>query len=316
MVSNGGGNGDSLTPAISADGSTVVFSSSASDLSSLPTNFSFNIFARKLTSGTTTLVSVNSAGTAGGGSYNPVISADGKVVAFDSFASNLTSSGALSGDYTRNGVVDAADYVIWRKTLGTTVNANSGADGSGNGSVGPEDYGVWRSHFGQATVSDTNTIDDVFARNLTTGVTTLVSVNSAGTGGGNDISYKPAISADGNFVAFNSMASNLSLSDTNSTSDVFLRNLTTNTTTLVSKNLAGTGGGNGGSYNPAISADGSLVAFLSYANSLVSAGDYNGEKDVFVRSLASGVTTNLTIGVAGMTFDVGRRNLWARARRD
>jgi hypothetical protein len=55
-----------------------------------------------------------------------------------------------SGDYNRNGVVDAADYVLWRKTQGTmTATAYAGADGSGNKSVGSEDYTVWRSHFGQ-----------------------------------------------------------------------------------------------------------------------------------------------------------------------
>ena len=59
-------------------------------------------------------------------------------------------SPVLPGDYNRNGRVDAADYVLWRKTLGVTgLTAYSGADGSGNGSVGQEDYGVWRAHFGE-----------------------------------------------------------------------------------------------------------------------------------------------------------------------
>lgn len=55
----------------------------------------------------------------------------------------------LQGDYSRDGNVGAADYVVWRKTFGNTgVPAYSGADGSGNGSIGLEDYGVWRTHFG------------------------------------------------------------------------------------------------------------------------------------------------------------------------
>jgi subtilisin family serine protease len=55
-----------------------------------------------------------------------------------------------SGDYNRNGAVDAADYVVWRKTNGTAVaSAYAGADGSGNVNVGSEDYTVWRAHFGQ-----------------------------------------------------------------------------------------------------------------------------------------------------------------------
>ena len=55
----------------------------------------------------------------------------------------------LVGDYNLNGTVDAADYVVWRKTLGTSgVPVYSGADGDGDGMVDPDDYGVWRAHFG------------------------------------------------------------------------------------------------------------------------------------------------------------------------
>jgi predicted outer membrane repeat protein len=57
---------------------------------------------------------------------------------------------ALFGDYNQNGVADAADYTVWRNTLGQTgIVQYSGADGSGNGSIGPEDYGVWKLHFGE-----------------------------------------------------------------------------------------------------------------------------------------------------------------------
>jgi hypothetical protein len=53
------------------------------------------------------------------------------------------------GDYNQNGEVDAADYVLWRKTLGTNVAAYSGADGDGDGVIDQDDYGVWRAHFGE-----------------------------------------------------------------------------------------------------------------------------------------------------------------------
>ena len=55
---------------------------------------------------------------------------------------------SLAGDYNKNGVVDAADYVLWRNTMGQTVTAGSGADGSGNGTIGTEDYTYWRTRFG------------------------------------------------------------------------------------------------------------------------------------------------------------------------
>ncbi len=55
------------------------------------------------------------------------------------------------GDYSQNGVVDAADYVLWRKTLGTTgVTHYSGADGDGDGDITSGDYDVWRTDFGAA----------------------------------------------------------------------------------------------------------------------------------------------------------------------
>jgi hypothetical protein len=55
----------------------------------------------------------------------------------------------LIGDYNRNGTVDAADYVVWRKMQGTTVTPSTGADGNGDGMVDQDDYGEWREHFGQ-----------------------------------------------------------------------------------------------------------------------------------------------------------------------
>jgi hypothetical protein len=56
---------------------------------------------------------------------------------------------ALPGDYNQNGIVDAADYTVWRDRLGGSVAAYSGADGSGNGIVDAADYDLWKMHFGQ-----------------------------------------------------------------------------------------------------------------------------------------------------------------------
>jgi hypothetical protein len=67
----------------------------------------------------------------------------------------LTSPG-LNGDYNQNGVVDAADYVIWRKTLGL-ADTGLPADGNGNGSVDLDDYNVWRANFGRTSGSAAGT---------------------------------------------------------------------------------------------------------------------------------------------------------------
>jgi hypothetical protein len=65
---------------------------------------------------------------------------------------------ALAGDYNGNGEVDAADYVLWRKTLGQNVANGSGADGNGDGLIDGDDYTVWRVHFGQMAAGGVGTM--------------------------------------------------------------------------------------------------------------------------------------------------------------
>jgi hypothetical protein len=66
-------------------------------------------------------------------------------------AFELQPEPVLTGDYNQNGVVDAADYTVWRDTLGQTgLTPFSGADGDGDGTVDPDDYSVWKAHFGQS----------------------------------------------------------------------------------------------------------------------------------------------------------------------
>src|SRR5438132_902839 len=113
------------------------------------------------------------------------------------------------------------------------------------------------------------------------GQTTMrVSVASAGIQG-NSGSHYSSISADGRFVAFQSGASNLVLSDTNGVYDVFVHDRQNGTTTRVSVDSNGAEG-NGGCYEPSISADGRFVAFYSYATNLVPGGT-NGWPQVFAR---------------------------------
>src|SRR5215207_8459450 len=89
-----------------------------------------------------------------------------------------------------------------------------------------------------------NARKNIFRRDMQTGVTALVSANVAGTDGGNGDSQHPAISADGRYIVFESRANNLVANDTNTRLDVFVRDMQTGSTTLVSVNSAGTGSGN------------------------------------------------------------------------
>src|SRR6059036_2689121 len=100
---------------------------------------------------------------------------------------------------------------------------------------------------------------DLFLRDLVASNTVLVSVNTNGIGGGNDGVVCAALSSNGQYVAFETAASDLVRNDTNRTSDIFVRDTVAGTTTLVSVNTDGTASGNGPSWNPLISADGQYV---------------------------------------------------------
>jgi hypothetical protein len=122
-----------------------------------------------------------------------------------------------------------------------------------------------------------------------------LSVSSAGAqvnGGGS----KPAASADGNIVAFQSLSNQLAPNDNNFGEDVFVRNQAAGTTTLASITLGGTTG-NAPAFDASISNDGHLVTFTSVSNGYV-AGDTNGT-DVFVRDLTAGTTVRASVTNAG-----------------
>ena len=149
---------------------------------------------------------------------------------------------------------------------------------------------------------DTNDAEDIFVRDRQTGQTTRVSVSSSGVQGNND-SDAPAISYDGRYVAFQSMASNLAAADTNSTWDVFVHDRQTGQTTCVSVSPSGEVGTNY-TFKPMLSGDGRYVVFYSYAGNLV-AGDANGKSDVFVRDMQLGQTFLVSVSSAGVQADQG-----------
>ena len=140
------------------------------------------------------------------------------------------------------------------------------------------------------------------------GVTEWVSVSSDGTGGNNQ-SDMPAISGDGRFVAFVSLADNLVPEDTNGFADTFVHDRLTNTTELVSLSSRERQGNEhsgliGVAAYPAISSDGRFVAFVSQADNLVSK-DTNVNADVFVRDRLLGTTERVSVNSVGEEADIG-----------
>ncbi len=128
------------------------------------------------------------------------------------------------------------------------------------------------------------------------GPTIRASVSSGG-GQSNEASSRPAVSANGRYVAFSSDANNLVSGDTNNVRDIFVYDRDTNSTQRVSIRTGGEQA-NGPSFSPAISDDGQVIAFYSLASNLVD-GDTNGRADVFAHNRQTGQTSLMSVVIGG-----------------
>jgi len=278
------GNKASWKPLVSPDGQWVIFSSLATDLTTnLFTDGSAQLFARRVASNRTKLISRDTNGIAlAGGASNAVISSDSRYVFFQGASTNLAIYGhdLLMDSVTtttviqRNGtnflqpsIVLLPNFLVCTNCL----NASFSADGR---------LAAFETKHNDATPNN------IFVHNLDLGVDELVSLDLTGLGGGNGNSYRPVISYDGRSVVFASKASNLVSNDFNAASDIFLRDRWKGLTTLLSSNYSGTGSANGPSSAPVLAPNGRTVAFQSFASDLV-AGDFNEMRDIFVLKLGS-----------------------------
>jgi tricorn protease-like protein len=132
-----------------------------------------------------------------------------------------------------------------------------------------------------------------------------VSTDAAGVQG-NDSSSNAQFSADGRYVVFRSVASNLVAGDSNGTNDIFVKDLQSGAIQRVSTDAAGAQG-NGASSKAQFSADGRTVVFESYASNLVN-GDSNGANDIFVKNLQSGAIQRVSSDAAGVQGNYGSSN--------
>jgi Tol biopolymer transport system component len=282
---------------LSANGRYVAFSSYGTGFVSGDTNDSSDIFVRDLTTGAVTRASVSTAGAqATQGSFNPVISADGTVVAFQSYATNL-----VAGD--TNGLPDIfVRNLTTHKTVRVSVSsagaqANSASQEpaiSGNGNVVA--FTSDATNLVTAPVNYMGICCDVFARNLSTNKTILIDGMLNGHGSGD--SFGPAVNGDGHLIAFGSWGCNIApktpcLDD----SAVYVRDTSARTTREADVQPNGVRS-NGCGEDAAISPDGRYVAFASDAADLV-AGDTNQTYDVFVRDMSTATTTRVSVTSTG-----------------
>ncbi|HEY6094691.1 MAG TPA: cadherin-like domain-containing protein [Gallionellaceae bacterium] len=273
-------------PAVSSDGRYVAFSSFDSNLIAADSNASPDIFVRDRQLGTTTRVSIATGGAqANGGSFAPAISADGRYVTFFSLASNLVPTD-LNG---ANG-----DIFVHDRESGETNLVSIGLGGTQIGG-GAFDSGPSISYDGRYVAFMSN--GQIFVRDRQTNQTTMASVSSTGTPANGSCNL-PAISGNGQVVAYTSVATNLVTGDTNGVRDIFVHDLQTGVTIRVDVATDGTeANGEVPDLNrPAVSEDGRFIAFLSAATNLV-AGDTNGVPDVFVHDRQTNQT--IRINAAG-----------------
>ena len=291
------GNGESLSPDISRDGRYVVFESAAGNLldAQVPPGI-FNVFLRDRETGVTRLLSANANGEpANGTSGNPAISADGAVVVFESTATDLVQPGETarssvgiylirltSGQRTRLDLTSAGE-----RRVGQSMSPAISADGRFVAFASKADLTCGEASTCVTESSDKKGVAAIYLRDTHTNTTRRVTRSYAG-GDVNGPSYHPAISGDGQHVAFVSEASNLTRDSTSRTAHIYVHDLGTGVTDLVSRTPSGHPA-NGPSLRPALSQDGATVAFQSLASNLVCEGTCQGGQpdinlvwDVFV----------------------------------
>lgn len=288
-------NGESTSPALSADGRYVAFLSSAGNLVPGDTNGVKDIFVHDRLTGQTRRVSISSSGAEGNGPcFTLAISATGNRVAFESWATNLVPGDSNNaGDVFVHDLASGSTSRVSVDSAGAQANRESGyptVSASGR-------HVAFVSYASNLVPGDSNGFGDTFVHDLLTGATMRVSVDSNGAQG-NVGGLQPSISADGLRVAFVSDSSNLVPGDTNGSRDAFVHDLLTGSTSRVSVDSNGAQGDRESAYTPAISADGSFVSFVSQATNLV-LGDSNGVKDVFVHDLQSGQTSRVSVAGSG-----------------
>jgi hypothetical protein len=313
------GNGDSMSACMSADGRFVAFISSATNLVAGDTNGQPDVFVHDRAYGTTVIESVSSLRVASNGaSFAPVLSADGRILAFETLGSTLFPDDNNS----------ARDIVLRDRVSGFARRASSTWDGAPSNGDSREptiseggEFVAFASAGNNMVPGDNNSVSDAFIYDVGTGTSARFSTDNGALRPSGDF-YNATTSPTGRFVAFESGAATLIPDDTNNATDVFLRDREAGITARVS--LA-TGGGqcNASSWDPCITGDGRHVGFTSNGSNLTPQGGY-GPHNVYVHDRTTQVTVLASLwnngvpadngaGGASLSSDARFVTFWARA---
>jgi uncharacterized repeat protein (TIGR01451 family) len=287
-------NGEALVPSVSGDGTLVAFFSTATNLHPADTDAGPDVYVKKVRTGEVVLVSRAANGAKGNGdSRLPVVSPDGRRVAFVSEATNLHPAG-VPGVYVKDLATGAVELA---SATQAGAPANAGADRVALSADGR------RVAFSTPATNldprDTVADFDVYVKDLDSGRLTLASLSASGEKRvGLFGSLAPSLSADGSRVAFHSDAAGLHPDDGDQTGDVFVRDLQTGQLVLASTNDQGAKG-NGQSSAPSLAGDGTKVAFVSFATNLDPALTVNGLAAIYLKDLVTGDLSLVSRNAAG-----------------
>jgi hypothetical protein len=275
------GNGNSYLPILSADGTRVGFTSTATNLDPADTDSAEDAYVKDLLTGDLVLASVSKSGVkARAGGVVGALSSNGRRVALAASSMSPRDADQLRDVYLKN-----------LTTGGVRLLSTSDAGVKGNGTSIPTSLADGKvEFFSNATNLDPADTDggllDEYVKDAVTGDLTLVSASDPSLPGRDGFSTGGALSADGVLTTFSTEANNVDAADPDLRSDVWVRNLTTGTLTLVSVSAQGIKGNDQSvAYRGSISADGSRVAFESRATNLDPA-DIDSTRDIYVKTVA------------------------------
>jgi Tol biopolymer transport system component len=301
----GGDSGPGI--AMSESGTRIAFESTANNLSAADDDTVVNVFVRDLQTGTTTLVSRNAAGVgADDDSANPAISPDGRYVAFESRATNLSD---VDSDVSNADLEPVMDVFLYDTVAGTIdlvsrAGTTAGDADSGDPSVSnavPDGTTVapavaFESSATNLSADDVDGVQDIFVRRPAGAILFLSRAKGAVTGaGGTADSLDPSISKAGTRVAFTSNADNMFDDDRDAFSNVYMVGYSFGGPLRVFAHVSRTSRvgstsapADGNSSQPVLSADGGFVAFVSSARNLANVTAPN---NVFLHYLQGGSTS-------------------------
>ena len=304
-----------LPGVLSANGRFVVFTSAATNLVGVA---GAHVYRRDRTSDVTELVTVAKSGvpsTAGG--FSPTVSADGRLVAFASIGSDFVDGDTNATiDVFLRDMVSGTTVLVSASQTGTPGDLSSGLSGA-SGAHGISDDGRYVAFTSNATnlvATPNNGKQQVYVKDLATGVVTRASVD-ASNAAGNDMSSAPVLSGNGRVVAFVSQAANFSPLSTSHTGQLFVRDLDAGTTTLESVTTTGVPVLARPATGPALSFDGRFLVFESEGQ-LEPRDRDAGTADVFLRDRALGTTvlaslsSNTVAGAASRAPSISADGRW------